>query len=107
MTLAKGKVSSRCKGNKIAADDPATKTTGEDSLLSKSKCSKEEEGSYDPDSECAPFINLWYDTLMHFLVVLDDYLTSSPGRVWLSICRRDTEVSWALFASSIPDHDIC
>ena len=102
MTSTKG-----CKGNKIAANDPATKTTGEDSLLSKSERSKEEEGSYSPDSECTPFINRWYDTHMHFLVVLDDYLTPLPCRVWISICRRDTEVSWAALASSIPDLDIC
>lgn len=43
---------------------------------------------------------------MHFPVVPDDYLPSSPGRMWLSICRHDKEVSQAPLASSIPDLDI-
>ena len=26
-----------------------------------------------------------------------------PGRVWLALCRRNLDASWALLASSIPD----
>ncbi|KAL0005290.1 hypothetical protein SO802_012851 [Lithocarpus litseifolius] len=104
MTPAKGEGSSRHKGNKIAANDPTTKTVGEDAPLSESKRFEEEEGGH--DSDCVPFIDLWYDTHIHFSVVLDDYLPLSPGHVWLFICLRDTEVSWAPSASSISDLDI-
>ena len=41
--------------------------------------SEEEEGSRDPDSECAPLIDPWYDTHMHFLTVPGDYLPPPLG----------------------------
>ena len=106
MTLAKGKGSSRRKEKEIAVDDPVIKVPGEDAPLSESECSEEEEGSHDLDSECAPLIDLWYDTHMHFLVVPGDYLPPLLGYVWLSVCHRDTEVFWAALASSILDLDI-
>ena len=106
MTPTKGESFSRRKEKEIATDDHATKTTGEDAHLSESECSEEEEGSCDPDSECAPLIDPWYDTHMHFLVVPSDYLPPPPGCIWLSICHHDTKVSWAPLASSIPDLDI-
>ena len=93
ITPVKGEGSSYCKGKEIAVDDPATKIVGEDAPFSKSEHSKKEEGSHNPDSECAPLINPWYNTYMHFLVVPSGYLPSLAGHVWLSICRRDTEVS--------------
>ena len=105
--IGKGEGSSPCKGKEIAADDPATKTTGEDAPLSELECSKDEEGGRNPNSEYAPFIDPWYDTHTHFSVLPDDYLSPSSGHVWLSICRHDMEVSWAPLASSIPDVDIC
>ena len=106
MTLAKGEGSSRCKGKKIAADDPTTKTASEDAPLSELERSEEEEGGRDLDSECAPLIDSWYNIHTYFLVVLGDYLPLSSGHGWLSICRRDTKVSLAPLASSIPDLDI-
>ena len=106
MTPTKGEGSSRCKGKEIVTNDPPAKAVGEEAPLSESECFEEKEGSRDPNSKCPPLINSWYDTHTHFLVVPGDDLPPPPGRVWLSICRRDTEVSWAPLASSIPDLDI-
>ena len=39
-------------------------------------------------------------------MVTDDYLPPPLGRVWLSICCHDMEVSLASLASSILDLDI-
>ena len=78
MTPAKGEDSSHCKGKEIVADDHAIKTIGGDASLSESECSEEEEGSHDPDCECAPLIDLWYNTHAHFPMVLGDYLPSQP-----------------------------
>ena len=93
MALVKGEGSSCRKGKEIAIDDPPAKTIGKDAPLSELKRSKEEEGGCDPNSECAPIIDLWYDTHIHFPVVPGDYLPLLSGRMWLSICRSDTEVS--------------
>jgi len=103
MTSTKRKGSSRCKGKEIAANDLATKIVDEDAPLSKLECSKEEEGSRDPDSKCAPLIDLRYNTHAHFSVVPGDYLPPSSSHVWLSICCIDMEVSRAPLVSSIPD----
>ena len=103
MTSAKRKGSSRCKGKEIATDILATKIVGGDVPLSKLECSKEEEGSRDPNNKCAPLIDTWYNTHTHFLVVPCDYLPPPSGHVWLSICCHDMEVSWAPLASSILD----
>ena len=92
MTLAKGEDSSHRKAKEIVVDDLVSKVVGEDAPLSESERSEEEEVSRDLDSECAPLIDLWYDTHMHFLVVPGDYLPPLPGYVWLSVCHRDTEV---------------
>ena len=70
------------------------------------ECFEDKEGGHDPDSECAPLIDSWYDAYAHFPMVPSDYLPPLSGRVWLSICCRDTEVSSAPLASSIPDLDI-
>ena len=74
---------------------------------SESDHSEKEEGGRDPGSKCPPFIDPWYGTHIHFLVVLSDYSPLPSGRMWLSVYRRDMEVSWAPLASIIPDLDIC
>ena len=107
MTLAKGEGSSRRKGKEIAFDNPATNAVGKDAHLSELEHSEEEETSCNLDSNCAPLIDLWYDTHTYFLTVLGDYLPPPSGCIWLFICRRDTKVSWAPLASLIPDLDIC
>ena len=65
--------------------------------------SDEEEAQRDPNSECAPLIDPWYDVHPHFLKILGDYVLPLSGRLWLALCRRNTDISWALLASSIPD----
>jgi len=42
---------------------------GEEAPHSKSDHFEEEEVGHDPNSECPPLIDLWYDTNSHFLVV--------------------------------------
>ena len=101
MTPVKNEGSSHRKGKEITADNPATKTVGEDTPLSELEHSEEEEWGRDPDSKCAPLIDLWYEAHAHFSMVPDDYSPLPLGNVWLSICCSDTEVSWAPLASSI------
>lgn len=107
MSPAKNEGSSCRKGKEVITNDPLAKTVGKEAPFSKSDHSKVEEGGYNPNSECLPLINSWFDAQIHFLVVLNDYLPLLPTHVWLSICHRDTEVSWVPLASSIPDLDIC
>ena len=106
MSQAKDEGSSCCKGKEVVADDPLTKTMGKEVPLSKSNLSEEEKGGCDPNNECLPLVDPWYNTHIHFPMVPDDYLPLLPGRVWLSICCHDMEVSWAPLASSILDLDI-
>ena len=101
MTSAQGQGSSRRKGKEITSDDPTTKNVGEDTLHSKLEHSDEEEGRRNPYSECAPFIDPWYDTYAHSPKVPGEYLPSPLVREWLSISHRNTKVSWAPLASSI------
>ena len=103
MSPVKGESSSHYKGKKVATNDPPTKTVGGEAPHSKSDHFKEEEGGHDPDSECPPLIYQWYDTQIHFPVVSNDYSPPPPGRVWLSLCHRDSEVP---LASSILSLDI-
>ena len=58
---------------------------------------------HDPNSECPPLIDPWYDTNSHFLVVPDDYSPPLLGHVWWSPNQRDFDISWAPLASSIPN----
>ena len=39
----------------------------------------------------------------HFLKIAGDYTPPPPGRVWLALCRRNMNISWASLASSIPN----
>ena len=96
-------------GKEVAANDPPTKTMGEEAPHSKLDHSEEEEwggGGRNLGSECPPLINPWYSIFIHFPIVLGDYLPLPLGRMWLSICHYDMEVSWALLVSTILDLDI-
>lgn len=57
MSLVKGESSSRCKGKKVATDDPLAKTVGGKAPHSESDRFKEEERGRNPDSECLPLID--------------------------------------------------
>ena len=53
--------------------------------------------SRDPDSECTPLLDLWYDIYSHFSVVPNNYSPPLSGRVWLSIELCDFDISWVGF----------
>ena len=97
MSPVKDEGSSRRKGKEVTPDDPFAKIVGEETYLSELDCSEEEEGGRDPNSECHPFIDPRYDAHIHFPVVPGDYSPPPLSRVWLSICRYDTDVSWPLW----------
>ena len=56
---------------------------------------------------CAPIIDPWYGVRSHFPKVPDNYMPLPPSRVWLALCRGNTEAPWAPLASSIPNLIIC
>ena len=72
-------------------------------MYSESDHSDEEEAQRNLDSECAPLIGPWYDIHPHFPKIPSDYALPPPGRVWLALYWRSTDISWAPLASSIPD----
>ena len=103
MALVKSQGSFRHKGKEAISDPPIALDVGEEAAYSKSEHSDEEEAQRDPDSECVLLIDPWYDVHPHFPRIPDDYALPPPGRVWLVLCRRNLDVSWAPLASSIPD----
>ena len=103
MTPTKGQSSSHCKGKEIAFNPPTTRNVGEKAVYSESDHSDEEETQCAPNSKCAPLIDHWYDIHPYFPKILDDYTPLPPGCVWLALCRRNTDVSWAPLASLIPN----
>ena len=103
MSSVKSQGSSRRKGKAIASDSPAVPNVGEEMERSESERSAEEETQCDPNSECAPLIDSWYEVHPHFPKVPGDYTPPPAGRVWLALVRRNPNVSWAPLASSIPD----
>ena len=103
MSPVKSQGSSRHKGKVVASDSPAVP---EEVERSESKQSAEEETECDPDSECAPLLDPWYEINPHFPKIPGDYVPPPPGRVLITLVRRDPDVSWAPLASSIPDLSI-
>ena len=103
MSPVKSQGSSRRKGKAVASDSPAVP---EEMECSDSERSAEEEMERDPDSECAPLIDPWYEINPHFPKIPGDYVPPPSGRVLITLVRRDPDVSWAPLASSIPDLSI-
>ena len=91
------------KGKMVASDSP---TVPEEVERSDSERSTEEETERDPDSECAPLIDPWYEINPHFPKVPSEYVPPPPSRVLITLVRRDPDVSWAPLASSVPDLSI-
>ena len=83
MTPAKSQGSSHHKGQKVVSAPPATRDVGEEVVYSELDYFDEEEAQRDPDSECAPLIDPWYDVHPHFPKIPDDYASLPFGRVWL------------------------
>ena len=103
MSPAKSPGSSRRKGKAVAFDPPVV---SEEVDRSDSERSVEEEAERDPNGECAPLIDPWYETSPYFLKAPGKYVPPPPGRVLITLVRRDPDVSWAPLASSIPDLSI-
>ena len=72
MSLAKGDSSSGCKGKEVATNNLPTEAMGGKAPHSELDHSKEEEWGRDSGNKCPPFIDLWYDTHIHFPVVPND-----------------------------------
>jgi len=103
MTPVKSQGSSCCKGKEVVSDDPAARDVGEEAAYSESDHSDEEEAWRNPNNECVPLIDPWYDTHAHFPKVPSKYMSLPPSHVWLALCRRNTDISWALLVFSILD----
>ena len=103
MSPVKSLCSSRRKGKTVASDSPAIP---EEVEHSDSERSTEEGTKRDLDSECAPLIDPWYEINPHFPKVPGEYVPLPPGRVLITLVRRDPDVSWAPLASSVPDLSI-
>ena len=99
----KGQSSSCRKGKEIVFDPPAAHDVGKEVVYFESNHSDVEEAQRARDSECAPLIDPWYDIHAHFPKVPGDYTSLLPGCVWLALCLRNIDISWAPLASSIPD----
>ena len=107
MVPMKSQGSSHRKGKEVASDLPAVLDIGEEVEYSESKHFVGEETQRDPDSECAPLIDPWYKVHPYFPKIPGDYAPPPPGRMWLALCQRNPDVSWAPLAFLILDLAIC
>ena len=103
MTPMKSQSSSHRKGKEVISDPPAACGVDKETVYSELDHSNKEETDHDPNSECTPLIDPWYNVHPYFPKILGDYSPPPPGRVWLALCWRNPDVSWAPLASSIPD----
>ena len=103
MTPVKTQNSSRRKGKEIISNVPAAHNEGEEAMHFESDSFDKEEARWAPDSECTPLVDPWYNIHAHFPRVPGDYIPPSAGRVWLTLCRHNMNISWAPLASLIPD----
>ena len=90
MSPVKSPSSSRRKGKVVAFDSPAIP---EEVERSDSERSTEEETERNPDSECAPLIDPWYEISPHFPKIPGEYVPPLPSRVLITLVRRDSDVS--------------
>ena len=93
MATVKSQGFSRRKGKEVASDPPTVPDIGEEVEYSESEHSVREEAQRDLDSECAPLIKPWYKIYLHFPKVPSDYALPPPGHVWLTLGRRNPNVS--------------
>ena len=103
MSPAKSPGSSRRKGKAVAFDPPVV---SEEVDRSDSERSVEEEAERDPYGECAPLIEPWYETSPYFPKALGEHVPPLPGRVLITLVRRDPDVRFVHpsrhFTSSTP-----
>nr|POE79189.1 hypothetical protein CFP56_39913 [Quercus suber] len=103
MAPVKSQSSSRHKWKEKVPDPPVGQEMGEEAMYSEFDHSDEEDAPRDLDSECAPLIDPWYNAYPHFPEVPGDYVPSPPRRVWLTMYRRNPNISRAPVSSSISD----
>ena len=82
MSPVKSPSSSRRKGKTVASDSPTVPGEVE---RSDSERSTEEETERDPDNECAPLIDPWYEISPHFPKVPGEYVSPPQGRVLITL----------------------
>ena len=70
------------QGKAVAFDPP---TIPEEVDRSDLERSTKEEAERDPDSECAPLIDLWYEISPYFPKASGEYVPSPPGRVLITL----------------------
>ena len=92
MSPEKSPSSSRRKGKAVAFDPPVV-SEEVDRSDSERSIEEEAEAERDPDGECAPLIAPWYETSPHFPKVPGEYVPPPPGRVLITLIRRDPDVS--------------
>ena len=85
MASVKSQGSSSRKGKKAIFDPPAALDVGEEVEYSESEHSNEDEAQRDPNNECTPLIDPWYDIHPHFPKIPSDYAPPPLGRVWLAL----------------------
>ena len=84
MSPAKSPGSSRRKGKAVASEPPVV---SEEVDRSDSERSIEEEAERDPNGECAPLIDPWYETSPYFPKAPGEYVPPPPGRVLITLVR--------------------
>ena len=84
MSPVKSQGSSHRKGKAVASDSSAVP---EEMERSDTERSTEEEMERDPDSECAPLIDPWYEINPHFPKIPGDYVPPPPVRVLITLVR--------------------
>ena len=82
MSPAKSPGSSRRKGKAVAFDPPVV---SEEVDRSDSDRFVEEEAERDPNGECAPLIDPWYETSPYFPKAPGEYVPPPPGRVLITL----------------------
>ena len=87
MAPMKSQGSSRRKGKEAISNPPTAPDVGKEAEYFESEHSVKEEAQRDPNSECAPLIDPWYDVHLHFPKIPGDYAPLPPAYVWLALCR--------------------
>ena len=84
MSPVKSPSSSRRKGKTVTFNSPAVPKEVE---RSDSERSTDEGTERDPDNECAPLIDPWYEINPYFPKVPGEYVPPLPGRVLITLVR--------------------
>ena len=85
MTPVKNQGFSHCKGKEVVSNDPTARGVGEEAAYSESDRFDKEKARRNPDSDCAPFIDPWYDTHAHFPKVHSEYMPPQHGHILGSV----------------------